>query len=379
MAADPRLVLMTADTLGGVWHYAIELVSALGARGVHVALATMGAPLNAGQRAQARALKQLTVYESAHALEWMPEPWSEIEQAGDWLLQLESELAPDVIHLNQFCFGAVPFRAPVLVVAHSCVLSWWQAVRGTPAPAEWDRYRSAVRNGLAGASIVVAPTAAMLESIVRNYIALEGCVIPNARSPGEYGPGTKQAVVFAAGRFWDSGKNIAALEAVAPRIAWPVRVAGGMTQPGGGICEARNVEWLGELDCAGIATELARASIYCLPARYEPFGLSILEAALAGCALVLGDIRSLREVWGRTALYVPPDDHDALAACLHRLIADPALRQSLGRIARARALTYTPARQANAYIAAYRRITRAADNRHSAERTLATESDACMS
>ncbi len=32
-----------------------------------------------------------------------------------------------------------------------------------------------------------------------------------------------------------------------------------------------------------------------LPARYEPFGLSVLEAALSGCALVLGDIPSLRE------------------------------------------------------------------------------------
>jgi glycogen synthase len=55
----------------------------------------------------------------------------------------------------------------------------------------------------------------------------------------------------------------------------------------------------------------ARASIYALPARYEPFGLSALEAALSGCALILGDIPSLREVWLEAAPYVSPDDESA--------------------------------------------------------------------
>ena len=56
---------------------------------------------------------------------------------------------------------------------------------------------------------------------------------------------------------------------------------------------------------------MGRAAIYALPARYEPFGLSILEAALSGCALVIGDIPSLREIWADAALFVPSDGHDA--------------------------------------------------------------------
>jgi glycogen(starch) synthase len=379
MAADLRSVLMTADTVGGVWQYAIELAAALGARGLHVALATMGRRLSTAQRAQVQSLKRITVFESRYALEWMPEPWPDVMRAGDWLLELERGLAPDVIHLNQFSFGALPFRAPVMIVAHSCVLSWWRAVHGTHVPAEWERYRSAVRNGLAGACSVIAPTAAMLASIRHDYGRSEGDVIPNARSPEQYRPGTKQATVFAAGRLWDAGKNISALEAVAPRIAWPVRIAGSATQPSGGRREPRNVEHLGELDCAGIAAELAQASIYALPARYEPFGLSILEAALAGCALVLGDIPSLREVWGPTALYVQPDDHHALAACLSRLIADARLRQCLGLMARARALTYTPARQADAYVDAYEHMMLTGRGTPRSEPAPVTEPHTCTS
>ena len=99
--------------------------------------------------------------------------------------------------------------------------------------------------------------------------------------------------MLAAGRFWDEAKNLSALEAVAPRVRWPVRVAGPL-----GDRQARAVEPLGLLSSAGLARELARASIFAAPALYEPFGLGPLEAGLSGCALVLGDIDSLREVWG---------------------------------------------------------------------------------
>jgi glycosyltransferase involved in cell wall biosynthesis len=102
-----------------------------------------------------------------------------------------------------------------------------------------------------------------------------------------------------------------------------------------------------------MAREMAEASIYALPARYEPFGLSVLEAALSGCALVLGDIPSLREIWGPAALYVPPDDHAALRTALRRLIDDPAERTGLGAAARSRGLHFSTPRMTEAYLAAY--------------------------
>lgn len=350
-------VLMTADTVGGVWTYAVELARELDARGIRVGIATMGAPVSAHQREELAGTRRVSLFESEWRLEWMQDSTEDVEAAGDWLLALERAFQPDLVHLNQYAFGALPFAAPTLMVAHSCVLSWWRAVHGKAAPREWDAYRRLVRAGLAGAGLVAAPTAAMLDSLAVNYgYARPGLVLGNAASPELFAPARKQHVILAAGRFWDAAKNLAALEQVAPGLAWPVHVAGAYKQPDGGTVAPTGVHCLGELPREGLARALATAAIYALPARYEPFGLSVLEAALSGCALVLGDIPSLREIWGPAALYVPPDDHAALHATLARLIAQPSLRARLAKAALARAQHFTPARKCDQYLAAYTRL-----------------------
>lgn len=356
MAAErPPRVLVSADTVGGVWTYAVDLARELAARGVEVAIATMGAPLAAHQRQQVGA--GVRVFESAYRLEWMQDPWADVDAAGRWLLQLEREFQPDVVHLNQYAFGALPFAAPTLMVAHSCVLSWWKAVHGQEAPPEWDTYRARVAAGLAGAGLVAAPTRAMLSTLAANYgQAREGIVIANGADAERFRPAPKQPFVLAAGRFWDAAKNLAALERVAPRLPWPVKVAGSARHPDGGELRPQGVQWLGELPRAELARELAAAAIYALPARYEPFGLSVLEAALSGCALVLGDIPSLREVWEDAAVYVAPDAHDALRSAVQRLIQDAGERERYAQAARLRAHRYTPARTCDDCLEAYARL-----------------------
>jgi glycosyltransferase involved in cell wall biosynthesis len=331
-------VLMSTDTVGGVWTYAIELARALRSRNVSFLLATMGAPLSATQREQADALDNVEVEESGYRLEWMDDPWEEVERAGEWLLALEARARPDVVHLNGYAHGALPWTAPVCIVAHSCVLSWWAAVKETPAPAEWDRYRDAVRRGVRAADVVIAPSHAMLRSLRAHYGELPPArVIYNGREPTLFTPGLKEPFVLSVGRLWDEAKNTAALESVAGELSWPVYLAGDAQRPGGGRRDFGRVHCLGRLTEPELASWLARAAIYALPARYEPFGLSALEAALAGCALVLGDLPSQREIWGDAALFVPPDDPDALVAAIDHLIDDASLRRDYARAAHARA------------------------------------------
>ena len=331
---------MTADAVGGVWTYALELADAVAPDGVEVVLATMGRPLSDEQWRAVRASAATDVRESSFPLEWMDDPWAGVDAAGSWLLDLERELQPDVVHLNGYVHGALPWSAPVVVVGHSDVLSWWEAVRREPAPPEWGTYAQRVKAGLAAASTVVAPTAAMLDALGRHYGVAGGTVIPNARDPRLLAPATKDPFVLSAGRVWDDAKNVRTLAAVGPSLDWPVVIAG----EGGP---------LGPLPFEELAGWMARASVFCLPARYEPFGLAALEAGLAGCALVLGDIPSLREVWGDAAVFVDPFDDDHLARELQRLIAEPAAVADLGRRALARASTYAPERMAAAYLAAW--------------------------
>lgn len=359
-SCEPRRVLMTADTVGGVWIYALELASALARHGVEIILATMGELLRPEQRAAAGQLANVQVFESCYRLEWMANPWDDVAAAGEWLRDLEHALQPDLVHLNGYVHAALPWRSPVVVVAHSCVLSWWRAVRGEDAPPDWDRYRGRVREGLSSADLVVAPTQAMLDAVLQHYRPrVPTRVIANGREPAaSQEAATKEPFIFAAGRFWDQAKNLASLAACSAAMPWPVYIAGDTRHPDGGEPAARgpNMHFLGKLTPSGVAWWLARASIYALPARYEPFGLSALEAALAGCALVLGDIPSLREVWDDAALFVPPDEPDALERALRCLIDDDTRRAHLGQRARERALGYTPARMARAYLDAYHEL-----------------------
>ncbi len=348
-------MLMTADTVGRVWTYAMELCRALGARGVEVTLATLGGPLSSAQWAEAREVPGLTVEQSTWRLEWMDDPWEDVEAAGHWLLELEERVRPDVVHLNGYCHGALPWKRKPLVVAHACVLSRWESVKGEEAPESCSRYRWEVTRGLRAAGLVVAPTSAMLEALRIHYgLLAPGRVIFNARRPEDYQPGpVREPFILAAGRLWDEAKNVASLETVAPRLDWPVLVAGESRHPAGGEVRPRCVRPLGRLSPRELSEYMGRASIYALPARYEPFGLTALEAALAGCALVLGDIPSLREVWEEAAVFVPPEDTDMLMRALRRLVTEPVLCSRMSTLARTRALELSPERMADAYLAAY--------------------------
>jgi glycosyltransferase involved in cell wall biosynthesis len=349
---EPKRILMTADTVGGVWTYSLELARALPQ--IEFALATMGAPITPEQRTEASQLSNVQLFTSGYALEWMDDPWTEVDRAGDWLLKIAQDFGPDVVHLNGYAHASLRWAAPVLVVAHSDVLSWWAAVKKCEAPRGYAQYRRRVLDGLNAADVVVAPTAAMLDSLADNYgWRGDGRVVWNARDPQLFSPAKKRDVIFSAGRLWDDAKNLAALEAAAPEVTWPIEVAGDASHPNGTQLQFRNVRALGKLPSDQLVERLATSAIYALPARYEPFGLSALEAALSGCALVLGDVSTLREVWGDAAMFVDADDHGALASALNALIEDEAGREKLAARARIRAAEFSPQRMAAGYRKAY--------------------------
>jgi glycogen synthase len=352
--STPRRILMTADTVGGVWTYALELAAELARHSIHVALATMGALLTADQWREVRALPNVEVFESSFRLEWMDEPWPDVKRAGDWLLDIEQDFQPDLIHLNGYAHGSLPWSAPTLVVGHSCVLSWWFAVKNIPLPECFHRYRDAVRDGLQNGDLVIAPSQTMLEFLEVFYgpLARAG-VIPNGRRRVPFDVLSKERVVLTAGRLWDEAKNIEALAHAAHRLHWPVCLAGEGRHPNGTMTRFDNVHLLGRLSSSEMSQWYARSAIYALPARYEPFGLSAVEAANAGCALVLGDIGSLREIWDDAALFVRPGDHERLCLTLLSLMEDDSLRYEYARKARRRAQRYTPEGMANGYLRAY--------------------------
>lgn len=355
-------VLMTADAVGGVWTYAVDLARALRPLGVRTTLATLGPAPSADQRRAAEAVDGLDLRVSSYKLEWMDEPWDDVERSRDWIAALAHEVRPDVVHLNGYAHGSVPLPAPKLVVAHSCVTSWWPAVLGEPAPSRYARYRREVGEGLQGADVVVTPTGAYGRALSELYGPMWRRTIHNGIDPRAVRPvPDKEREVLAAGRLWDRAKNLEALQSVAGRVPWPIRVAGDAAGgPPSPRTQARDhgLHLLGPLPREAFLERLGRAAVFCHPARYEPFGLAVLEAAASGCALVLSDLPTLRELWDGAAVFVDPTDADALAAAVTDVCRDEPRRRDLAFAARDRAHRYPIAATARAYHALYRELAR---------------------
>ena len=327
--AQSHKVLITADTAGGVWPYTVELARALARRGVRTTVAATG------PRAPGPA-PGLDVRFRPYALEWTDDPWDDLAAADEWLLALRDEVRPDLVHLNGYAPATLPWHAPVVVAAHSDVVTWWRAVRGDDPPDGWRRYRELVQDALQAADVVVSPTRSHLDAVAAAFDldGVETRVVHNGRRPLE--PAPKEPYFAAAGRAWDEAKNLTALHRVAPRLPWPLRVADGT------------------LPADEVSRLLAAAAVFAAPGLYEPFGLAALEAATAGCALVLGDLPTQRELWDGAAVFVDGRDDEALAAALTTLAECETLRAELAARARRRAARYTPDALADGYLEAYR-------------------------
>jgi glycosyltransferase involved in cell wall biosynthesis len=102
-----------------------------------------------------------------------------------------------------------------------------------------------------------------------------------------------------------------------------------------------------------VAAWLERATAYVHPARWEGFGLGVLEAMLAGLPVVASNVSSLPELVGDTGVLVRPDDPSALALGVARALDTP----SLGAAGRERAKSeFSVARMADRTAELYREI-----------------------
>ncbi|HEU0016244.1 MAG TPA: glycosyltransferase family 4 protein [Longimicrobium sp.] len=352
-------ILLTTDTAGGVWDHTVTLARRLDAAGHEVLVAVLGEPRD---ERLAHLPEGVQVVWREYRLEWMPDAEADVAAAGEWLRGLAEVWSPDVVHLNQLAYAVHDVPAPVLTAVHSDVLSWFPHVNGCEAPADhWRAYGQWLRAGLRAADAVVTPTAYQAE-LTRRYYGVEVTrVIHNGIAFGGEEPAERaEPLVLSVGRLWDRGKGADVLDEAAGLLgagAPPIHVIGETTAPHGEVCSVRTVTAHGRVERAQVDEWMRRASLYVAPSRYEPFGLAPLEAALHGCALVLSDIGTFRELWDGCAEFFPSGDARALAQAIRRVSSDETRRERLAKAARTRAMRrYTAARMAAEYIDLYRQM-----------------------
>ncbi len=333
----PR-VLITTDTVGGVWDYTTTLAGELTSAGHDVMVAVIGDSTDDRVSALPDGVESVT---GDYLLEWRPEGTKDIRPASAWLGDVADEWGADIVHLNQLSYAS-GIRQPTVVVAHSDALSWWSEVRGERVPAEWDGYREAVERGLAAANVVVTPTQYQADLLRTHYGTGADRVIWNGRA---YPRDTERSpsggpLVVTVGRMWDPGKGAGVLDEALEILgddAPPAHAIGATTGPEGDRFTASRLIPEGRVSSAEVDRWLRRAEIYVGASLYEPFGLAPLEAAQRGCVLVLSDIGSFRELWDDCALFFDPGDSAALAATLRTLMDDAGARHALAARATERA------------------------------------------
>jgi len=241
----------------------------------------------------------------------------------------------------------------MVAISHSCIATWFRAVRGSHPPDDWAWQAERTRRGMKRANLVVAPSASHAAALAECYGALPRLVVVHNGVSTLARTFHRDDIVFAAGRWWDEGKNAGVLDKAASETELPIVAAGATIGPNGAGIPFRNVISLGSISNIEVRKLAARCLMFVSPSIYEPFGLAALEAASAGTPLVLADIPTYRELWSDAALFFPARDPTALAAQLNRLAADDRLRRELGAAALRRANSYTPRRQAAVMQQAY--------------------------
>ena len=342
---SPKLrLLMTADAVGGVWQYSLDLARALAPLGVETILAVLGPSPSAAQLKLAAKIPGLTLIDTGLPLDWLAADRGTVRSAGRAVAKLAKEHEADVVQLNAPALGAdVEFPAPVLAVAHSCIATWWSAVKGTAVDADFGWRAELTGQGLRSAEKAVAPTAAFAAAIQEAYGLDEvPMAVHNGRTPLTLPRVAPHDFAFTAGRLWDKGKNAETLDRAAERLAVPFYAAGSTRGPNGDSITLYNVHGLGSLGEREIARWLAARPVFASAAVYEPFGLAVLEAAAAGCPLVLSDIPTFRELWDDVAVFVPAMDHAGFASAVTSIVGDDMRRTQLGAAAKERANRYTP-------------------------------------
>jgi glycosyltransferase involved in cell wall biosynthesis len=355
-------VLLTADAVGGIWTYAVDLARGLKALGVEPTVAVIGPPPSP-EAAAPLALAGVEHVPLEAALDWTAGDACEVADAAKKVAELAAARRAHLVHLDHPALaGAADLGLPVIAVAHSCVATWWAAIKDGPLPPDLAWRAELTGRGYRAAQGVVAPSAAFAAATRAAYrLAVAPTLVPNGRaSPSRAGRLPARPFLLTAGRLWDEGKRLDVLDRAAGRLGVPVIAAGPLEGPNGAIVALPNCVTPGPLGGDALDRLCRSCAAFVSPAGYEPFGLAVLEAAQRGAPLILADQPTFRELWDGAAWFVPPGDDAAVAEAARAVIASPPLAAKLSRAARARARRYGVEAMVGGTLRAYRALLRPA-------------------
>lgn len=332
-------IVTRGDVIGGASMHVLELAGEMQRRGCDVTI-LLGPGDIVAQLAQQRGLSVIV----EPLLLRQISPWHDLRCL--WRLsRLLRQLRPDILHLHSAKAGLLGrlvakfCQIPVVYSVHGWSFSmykgvkarWFQALEQLLLPLT-DKLVLVCQRDIRLAMELLGATTDRL-ALVHNGIT----ELPSSDVPASDG----SCRLISVARFESPKDQHTLLKAVAllPQLNWHLTLVG--SGPTLSACRQlaeslglSQVEFLGErADVAGL---LAHADVFVLSSLSESLPVSVIEAMRAGLPVVATDVGGMSELisHGSSGYLVQRQDAAELAERLAVLIADPLLRQSMGKQAR---------------------------------------------
>jgi glycosyltransferase involved in cell wall biosynthesis len=116
------------------------------------------------------------------------------------------------------------------------------------------------------------------------------------------------------------------------------------------------VRFTGWIPTADLVPLMSGAVALVHPSWYEGFGLTPLEAMVAGIPVIASPRGSVPEVVGEAALLAAPDEPEEWATAIERMVTEPSLRADLADRGRARSSEFSWENAARQTLEVYRKV-----------------------
>lgn len=329
-------IVTRGDVIGGASMHVLELAGEMQRRGCDVTI-LLGPGDIVAQLAQQRGLHALIEPLLLREIS----PWQDLRCLFR-LSRLLRQLRPDVLHLHSAKAGllgrlvAKLHQIPVLYSVHGWSFSMYQG-----AKAYWFRVLERLLLPLTDKLVLVCQRDIRLATELLGAKANKLALVHNgiAELPLTHAPQDDRSCrLISVARFESPKDQMTLLNAVArlPELNWHLTLVGsGPTQP---ACRQlaenlglRQIEFLGER--ADVPELLAEADVFVLASLSESLPVSVIEAMRAGLPVVATDVGGMSELIrdGSSGYLVKRGDAAELCDRLTLLIAEPKLRQDMGR------------------------------------------------
>jgi glycosyltransferase involved in cell wall biosynthesis len=269
----------------------------------------------------------------------------------------------------------VPFGCPIpAVLTIHDLIPWRRTVTRTADFIARALYRRAIRSSARRAAVVAAVSDFTRRQVIESLHIDPDRVVTTYNGLADSPPGLPHSdpaerpfVLYVGGH--EPRKNIAAVldgmrsywDRFGPRVE--LRLTGSASDLAPAAARAYNrlltdspVRFLGRLDDDELAQQYASARALILLSTDEGFGLPVVEAMRFGCPVVAANRSALPEIVGDAGLLIDPDDPQAVAASIRRVILDSPLRADLIVRGFARAAFFSRERFGTATLQLYRRV-----------------------